>query len=78
MARPKKHFFIVEVTDIEEDYTDKQVRNIVDKALDYGLYHDDRGRDFQNVQVKSMKRVLSGIGIDLSNYDKDLIKRWMR
>jgi len=78
MVRPKKHFFIVEVTDMEKVYTEKQVRNIIDKALDYGLYHNDRGRDFQNLQVKSMKRVLSGIGLVESNYQGHLIRRWMR
>lgn len=57
MPRPKRHAFIVEVTDVEFDLTNRRVKNIIEDALDYGLYNSDHGRTFENVTVKSKRRV---------------------
>lgn len=58
MPRPKKHRFIVEVTDMELEYSENRIRGIVNDALDRGLCEHGYSGSFLNIQVKSLNRVM--------------------
>ncbi len=59
--RPKKHIFIVELTDMEMGYSSRRVRQIVEDALDHGLYIHGHGVYFENVRVKVKRHVDAGL-----------------
>lgn len=54
MSAPKKHRFIVEVTDMYHGHTISRMRDLLDRAIDYGAHHISA--DFENIQVKDYNR----------------------
>lgn len=56
-SRPKKHRFVVEITDMEMGYSTRRMKQIVYDALDSGLYVNGYDTYFANIQVKEAKRV---------------------
>lgn len=59
MAQPKRHKFIVEITDMEMGWATKQLGNIIDSAIDRGLYEHGFSSYVANIQVKSFSRVMA-------------------
>lgn len=54
---PKRHKFIVELTDMELGWSEREARNHVESALDRGIYEIGLTSFVANVQVKSYRRV---------------------
>ncbi len=56
---PKRHFLVVEITDVERGQNTKQVAGTVRDAIERGLYEHGLGSYYSNIQVKSFARVMS-------------------
>ena len=57
-ARPRKHKFVVEITDMELGLSNRQMRTNVAAALEHGLFQLGYASFVANVQVKDANRVM--------------------
>lgn len=57
--RPKRHYFIVEITDMSGTYTQRSMRRLIDGAITIGL--EGEAEEIVNISVKAKMKVESGL-----------------
>ena len=59
MAKPRKHKFIIEITDMSHGLSSREMRSIIALALERGFQMLRHDSSFSNIQVKEFSRVMA-------------------